>query len=109
MDLEFKVYELKEDSGIYKMAVVDAKKPNEFIIVGEELVGGKLDCYKVQQLEDQGIKLLGGMKIDEAAYSIEKNQLKLKGDDISFESTEIDIPRKYLTMKIIETIQRLNK
>lgn len=108
MNIEFKVYQLKKGTKMYKTMVEDTKQPNEFIIVGEEMLG-KLDCYKVHQLDDKGLSLFGGLKIDECAFLLEKKELELKGNDVSYETTELDIPKKYLSMDIIENIQRLNE
>jgi len=111
MLLEFKVYQLKEDSRMYSQVMESKNKLNEFIVVGEEILGKKsikqLDCYKAIQQEENGIKLLGGLKIDEAAYTIEKKDLILKSG-FGVETSEMEIPREYLTMRIIENIQRLN-
>lgn len=109
MVLEFKTYELKEESGLYKNIVQSANKPNEFIIVGEELIGKEIDCFKVQHVGEKGISLISALTIDESALLVPKEDLKLKKDDLpGYEIQEIDIPREYLTMDIIESIQRLN-
>jgi len=107
MILEFKVYGLKKESRMYKQMMESTKKCNEFVVVGEEIIG-ELDCFKAQQLEDNGMKLIGGLKIDKAAYLIEKKDL-INKSDLGWDVSEIDIPKKYLTMTIIENIQRLNK
>jgi hypothetical protein len=108
MLLEFKLYELKEESRLYKKAVIEAKGPNEFIIVGEEMLGKDCDCFKVHQMGKEGLKLIGGLDIVESAFLARKEDLILKADNCSYESTEMDIPKEYLTMEIIENIQRLN-
>lgn len=112
MNLEFKTYELKKESRFYKMIVEDSKKLNEFIIVGEEIVGNgekALDCFKAHQLDDIGLTLLGGLNIEETAFLIEKKDLQFKKDDLpGVEIQEIDIPMEYLTKKIIKNIKRLN-
>jgi hypothetical protein len=108
MNLEFKLYELKEESRLYKKAVIETKGPNEFIIVGEELLGGKLDCFKVHQVSEEGICIIGGLLIDECAFTVPKEDLVIKANNCSYESAEFDISKKYLTMEIIENIQRLN-
>ena len=107
MLLEFKVYGLKKESSMYKQMNESTNKCNEFVVVGEEMVG-ELDCFKAQQLEDNGMNLIGGLKIDKAAYLIEKKDL-MNESDFGWDVSELDIPKKYLTMGIIENIQRLNK
>lgn len=103
MILEFKVYKLKENSTFYKTIFNGGNRPNEFIVVGEE--GG---FYKLQQVEENGICFIGDMPIDEFTLMLPKEDMELKGDGISTEIQEFDIPKKYLTLDIIETIQRLN-
>jgi hypothetical protein len=107
MLLEFKVYQLKEGTRTYDSFVKISNKPNDFIIVGEEKLSKDYDCYKVQQVYENGICMLGGLMIDEAALLVKKDELELKGD-IGYETQEFDIPKKYLTMDIIENIKRLN-
>lgn len=113
MNLEFKTYSLKKESRCYKMIVEDSKKLNEFIIVGEEVIGSgekALDCFKVHQLDEKGITLLGGLNIDESAFLIEKKDLELKKDKFpGVEIQEFDIPMEYLTKRIIKNIKRLNE
>lgn len=110
MVLEFKTYQLKKESYQYNTLVIDGA-PNEFIIVGEQSFDkGRLECYKVHQLEkDGGLKLIAGIELDVLAYTIPKADLELKSVDIGYETVEIDIPKEYLTMDIIENIQRLNE
>jgi hypothetical protein len=107
MKLEFKVYQLKSDSKMYKKMVEDVNGLNEFIIVGEEKLNEEFDCYKVQQNDERGICLIDGIMFDEFSFLIKKDELELKGD-IGCEILELDIPKKYLTMDAIENIQRLN-
>lgn len=109
MKLEFKVYEIKENTRSYKQLIENIKFKNEFIIVGEAKLGEQLDCFKAQAIDEKGITIIGGMKIDEAALFIPKEDMKIIGDGVSYETEEFDIPKKYLTMEIIENIQRLNE
>ncbi len=111
MILEFKVYKLREDSRMYKKLITDLNKINklnEFIIVGEESLGEDFDCYKVQQLETNGITLIGGLLFDEMTFLIPKNELESKSN-FGYEMQEFDITKEYLTLDIVENIQRLNK
>lgn len=113
MNLDFKTYSLKKKSRFYKMIVGDTKKLNEFIIVGEEIIGEgekALDCFKAHQLDEKGLTLLGGLGIEESAFLIPKSDLKLKKDELpGVEIQEIDIPMSYLNMEIIKNIKRLNE
>jgi len=68
MKLEFILCEISEDEGLWGM-VSKHNNLNEFIIVGEEIIDNK-EYYKLHQLNEDGIRLLGGLKIDEAAYSV---------------------------------------
>lgn len=109
MNLEFKVYELNPEAKLYKMLEKMQKTiKNEFIIVGEEKVG-ESERYKVHQIEKKGLQLIGGLDIQEIAYSVPKADLKIKGDGIGIEAGIFDIPKEYLNMDIIEEIQRLNE
>lgn len=106
--LEFKLYKLKETSVMYKVAVEDSNNPNEFIIVGEQLLSKDYDCYKViQSIDNEDLKLISGLKLDEFGFLIKKDDLELTVD-WGYESLELDIPKDYLTLDIIENIQRLN-
>ncbi len=108
MILEFKLYKLKETSVMYKVAVEDSNNPNEFIIVGEQLLSKDYDCYKViQSIDNEDLKLISGLKLDEFGFLIKKDDLELTVD-WGYESLELDIPKDYLTLDIIENIQRLN-
>lgn len=106
MVLEFKVHQLKEESKSYKRMVADANKPNEFIIVGEEMFTD-LDCYKVQQMDEKGLCLIGGLTIEEFSLLVQKCDLIPK-PGLGYEIMVIDVPKEYLTIEIIENIQRLN-
>lgn len=108
MKFDFYIYELKEDTKMYDSLVIKANKPNEFIIVGEEKVGDTLDCFKVQQVENDTLCLIGGLLIDEAAYLISKTDLQIKTWQYGTEISEFDIPKQYLSLDTIENIKRLN-
>lgn len=101
MNLDFKVFRANEDNKIFE---ISKNKTNEFIVVAEEG-----EYYRVHQLDEQGgFNLVKGLNIVELALYIEKDDLKVVGDGISTEYIEIDIPKEYLNMDIIEEIQRLN-
>lgn len=102
MILEFNIYKLKQESKMYKRLVEKDNGINEFIIIGEED-----EYFKVQQLYENGLIMIGGLKIDESAYHVLKSDLENKVE-LGWEIQEIDVPREYLTMDIIENIQRLN-
>jgi uncharacterized protein YjbK len=110
MNLEFKIYEVKEGNRSYKQLIEKFNLTNEFVAVGEELIGGKLDCYKMHSVDENGIKFIGDLKIDECTMNIPKDDLRLQTDDnFGYNTYEFDIPRKYLTLEAIEEIQRLNE
>ncbi len=104
MVLEFTVYELKETSTFYNTIFKGGNRPNEFIVVGEETNG----FLKLQQVEDYGICFLGDLPIDEFALILPKEDLQIKNKGFGTEVIEFDIPKKYLSLDIIETIQRLH-
>lgn len=107
MKLEFNIFKINESNKLFKQ-VSQYNNNNEFVAVGEEIIDGK-EYFKIIQLiqADEGaiaLKLIGGLKLDDVAYSIEKRELKLTDDFIVYE-----IPKEYLTMELIETIQKLNE
>jgi len=103
MNIDFKVFELKESSRQYKRLISDSNSTNEFIIVGE-----KGQYFNAHQVEEKGICLIPGLSIVEFSLMILKDDLILKSVDFGTEVTEMDIPKQYLSVDIIETIQRLN-
>lgn len=103
MILEFKIYKLKQESKLYKRVVEKDNGLNEFIIIGE-----KDEYFEVQQLYENGLIMIGGLKIDKSTYCVLKDDLENKVE-LGWEIQEIEIPTEYLTMDIIENIQRLNK
>jgi hypothetical protein len=105
MDLEFKVYKVKEDSESYKwLYEMGINEENEFIVVGEED-----DYYKVLQLRDSSLSLFSDMRLDIMASKFKKEDLKLSGDGVGIESAVFSIPKKNLTLDLIEDILRLNE
>ncbi|KZL88679.1 hypothetical protein [Clostridium magnum] len=109
MNLEFKTYQLKEGTRNYNQLIEKGKLHNEFIIIGEEMVEGYADCYKAIPSSDDGLKLISALNLDEQSMKIPKDELELKKDDLpGIETSEFNIPKEYLTVDIIEDIQRLN-
>lgn len=91
---------------MYESEYKACNQQNEFILVGEWEKEGT-QFYQLQHLGEDGIKLIGGIKIDRSAYLVEKKDVILQvSNDYIF--TELDIPKEYLTMDVIESIQRLN-
>jgi hypothetical protein len=91
------------------MLVKKAKLHNEFIIIGEKMVEGYADCYKALPISDDGLKLISALTLGEQTMAIPKSDLQLKNDDLpGIEIQELNIPKEYLDMEIIEDIQRLN-
>lgn len=112
MKLEFKLLKINEKNRLFKQ-LSNFNKNNEFVAVGEETIEGNKYLKVVQLIDGEdgstGLKLIGGLKLDIAAYSIEKNELKPKGDGVGIDYLELEIPKEYLTLKLIETIQMLNE
>jgi hypothetical protein len=105
MLLEFKLYEVKESSNLYKLTCAEDSSKNTFIIVGEE----NERYFQVQQIDEKGLGLISGLKINQAAFIVKKEDIKLKSGGFGYESVELDIPKEYLTLDIIEGIIRLNE
>lgn len=102
MLLEFKLYKANIESRLFKI-VSKYDVPNEFIVVGEVD-----DCFLVQQLTGKGLVMVGGFPLDEMAYSIAKKDLFPLSSGMGTDYTEIEIPKEYLTLDLIEKIQKLN-
>lgn len=110
MNLEFRIYQLKKNSKMFNKFSKDINDfTNEFLLISEEKLSDDYDCYKAQYLSSNGINAIRGLNIADTAYLIKKQDLILKEDDLpGYETCEIDIPKEYLTMEIIESIQKLN-
>ena len=52
----------------------------------------------------EGLSLIGGLGLEDTAYLIPKKHFEWDGSLY----TEMDIPKKYLSVDVIENIQRLN-
>lgn len=103
MLLNFKIHTLKQGSKVLDMEL-KAGGTNAFIIVGEEEYGGK-KYFKSHQLGEKLI-VIPGVKLDEQAYRIPVEDFEPLGGIV--DETQLDIPKEYLTMEIVEEIQRLN-
>ncbi|MCR1821271.1 hypothetical protein [Terrisporobacter muris] len=97
MRLEFDLYKV-EDIGKNLEGFI---QKGEFIVVGELMVDNE-EYFMCHTITD-GIKLIDGVNIQDFSYRLPKNYFKKTG-----ESVELDIPKNYLTLDIIEDIQRLN-
>lgn len=106
MLLEFKLLKINDENDFFKK-ISQFNKNNEFIMIGEETIEGK-EYLKVIQLKDTGLSLIDGLQLDTLALSIEKDEFRLSNDGIGVDYSEFEIPKKYLTLDLIETIQRLN-
>lgn len=101
MVLDFKIFKLNENHSIWEMT---KNKNNEFIVIGE-----MNDYYKVHQLEEEsGLVLIKGLTLAQLALYVKKEDLTLDFDGISYETTQLDIPKEYLDLDTVEDILRLN-
>ncbi len=101
MNLEFKIYKLNKDSKMLDILCKNDQN-NEFIVVGEEVLGEKKHL-KVHQIGDKGICFIADFKLDEFTAIVEKEELQTTCYTVTF-----DIPKEGLTLDIIENEQRLN-
>lgn len=100
MKLEFKVCELTKNYGI------EISEENEFIIVGEDK--NVDDHYLVQQIIDGELKIVGS-NIQECAYTVPKEAVKIKGPGWYTDYYEFEIDEECLNIQIVQEIQRLNE
>lgn len=112
MKLEFKLMTIKDgsrhlDSLIHMHKnLKDANNGfrNEFVIVGEQKIGD-IDCYKVQQLNEQGMNVFADLDIGFMAMDIPKKDLIWDNQTWC----EFDIPKENLSLDTIDDIKRLNE
>ncbi len=115
MLLEFRLISLKEESKylaamirqtemLRKQNNLRHEMRNEFIIVGEEVIDNK-EYFKVNQLNENGLSIFGGLYLDEIALTIPKDDFMWDGTLY----TELDIPKENLTLDLIDNIKRLNQ
>ena len=102
MKLEFDIYKVKEECKLN--AFLQSIGESEFIVTGKELIEDE-EHYLLQELNEDGLRLVKGLNIQMTSYRIPKRFLVKK----EFESVELDIPKDYLTMDIVEEIQELNR
>lgn len=95
MKLDFKVYKL------------EGNEHDDFIIVGEESLN-ETPYFRAHKLDDAGLKVIGGLNLIDTALYIEKSKLSVSKDNLGYEIVELNIPGEYLTIDIIENIQKLN-
>lgn len=100
MKLEFKIYRIKEDTFLWKTICSSIKEPkNIFIVVGEDKKNGYMLVHNDE------IMTIGNLKVTETACGVKEEDLTI----IPNQYAEYDIPKKNLTMAIIEEIQKLNE
>jgi len=75
----------------------------DIIIVGEEKLGDVL-YLRGSTVGEKGLTLMGGLMLDESGYLIAEEDLEYTSC-----SSEFNIYKKYLNMRIIEDIQRINE
>lgn len=114
MKLEFRSVELKEDSiwlerlkkqteSLRASNNLRHELTNEFIIVGEENIENE-EYYKVNQLNENGLSIFGGLDLTTIALTIPKKEFKWDGETF----TILEIPKENLTLDIVDDIKRLN-
>ena len=104
MNIEFRIYELKENSPHWKH-LKNFNKTNEFIIVGVEGKFKELKVLKAHQLDESSdLVILPGFKLDEITYLFEEQELVPTDLYVEF-----DIPKKLLTLGIMEEIQKYSQ
>lgn len=103
MNIEFNIFKIKPDSDTYnkwsKQEYLKNDINSEFIVVGEEK-----DYLKLIPIENNQICLIGGLKLDEVSYLVDK-------EDVYYTSHtgEFDIPKSYLNLDIVDNIKRVNE
>lgn len=107
MDIDFNIYRLKKDSKTYQEWSISKFMQNDkdcdIIIVGEETLGDK-PFLKGCTIGKNGLCLIGGLKLNESSYLIAEEDL----DKTSLIEV-YDIHKKYLSMDIVEDIQKVNE
>ena len=115
MILEFRVMRIKDGSVWLESMIKGAEMlreknnlrceiKNEFIVVGEEKVND-IEYFKVNQLNKNGLSIFAELDLATIALVVPKKEFIW--DNITY--TELDIPKKNLTVDLIADIKRLNK
>ena len=106
MNIEFNIFKLKKNSKTYQQwstkDYMQKELDIDIIIVGEEKLGDKL-YLRGSTIGDKGLTLFGGLMLDESGYLISEDDLEYTSC-----SSEFNIHKKYLNVRIIEDIQRIN-
>lgn len=114
MKLEFRLMKLKENSKFLEIMREQTEKlrannnlrheiKNEFIIVGERNIENE-EYYKVNQLNENGLSTFGDLDLAFVSLTIPKKEFIWDGETF----TVLDIPKKNLTVDLIDDIKRLN-
>lgn len=107
MNIEFNLFKLKKDSKTYKQWSTKTYMQKEIdcdiIIVGEEKLGDIL-YLRGATIQDGKLSLIGGIQLNDMAYHIPEEDLEYTSC-----SAEFNIHKKYLSMGLIEEIQRINE
>lgn len=106
MIIEFIINKIDTDCNVYKIAS-KYNKINEFIIVGEEDIDNVIYA-RALQCNSNGITLLSGIGLKEQAFYIKKEDICPRKHGIGIETYEFDIPKEFLTVDLVDEIQRLN-
>jgi hypothetical protein len=108
MNLEFNIFKLRVDSPIYQKWSNDQWMnkdiDKEFIVVGEEDNIGDKIYIKIIPLENDGVCLVGGLKLSDLGYLVDEKDVYYTSM-----SAEFDIDRKYLSFDDIEIMQKTNE
>jgi len=103
MDMTFRICKVKQDSEWAKWckkSQFNGLEESDFIITGEE----DENNYTIEDVPEGSLKLIASFKLGELGYIVPKNDV-IK---TNFYAT-YDIPKKRLTVDIIDTINRLNE
>lgn len=107
MKIEFNLFKLKKDSKTYQnwstKTYMQKELDCDIIIVGEEKLGDTL-YLRGCTIQDDKLSLIGGLQLNDIAYYIPECDLEYTSC-----SAEFSIHKKYLSMGMIEDIQRINE
>jgi hypothetical protein len=107
MNIEFIIFKLKKDSKTYQQwstkDYMQKELDCDIIIVGEEKLGDTL-YLRGSTIQDGKLSLIGGLQLNDMAFHVPEEDLEY----ISC-SAEFNIHKKYLSMGLVEDIQRINQ